>query len=54
MDKVTLSVPTTLIRQAKAKAALLGKSLSAVIREFLTAWVEESPMPSPNDHDGQD
>jgi hypothetical protein len=53
MGKVTLSVPIDLVRRAKAKAALLGTSLSAVVREFLAAWVKESPMPSfDEDSDG--
>lgn len=43
MNKVTLSVPTELTRRAKAKAALLGTSLSAVIRDYLKAWVKEEP-----------
>jgi len=45
MGKVTLSVPTNLIRRAKAKAALLGTSVSAVVREFLVVWTQETYSP---------
>lgn len=41
MNKITLSIPTTLVRRAKAKAALLGTSVSAVVREFLAEWVKD-------------
>jgi predicted HicB family RNase H-like nuclease len=39
-DKVTLSIPPDLKRKAKAKAALEGKSLSAVVTELLEEWVK--------------
>ena len=39
MNKTTLYIPDELIRRAKAKAALLGTSLSAVVREYLRQWV---------------
>lgn len=40
MNKVTLTVPEDMIRRAKAKAALEGLSLSAVVREFLERWID--------------
>lgn len=40
--KITVLVSEDLRRQAKAAAALQGRSLSDVIREMLEAWLEES------------
>jgi hypothetical protein len=40
--KITVLVSEDLRRQAKAAAALQGRSLSDVIREFLEEWLEES------------
>ena len=41
MNKVTLTVPDELIRKAKAKAALEGRSLSEVVRVYLKLWVQD-------------
>lgn len=40
--KITVLVSEDLRRQAKAAAALQGRSLSDVIREKLEEWLEES------------
>ena len=40
--KITVLVSEDLRRQAKAAAALQGRSLSDVIREMLEEWLEES------------
>ena len=40
--KITVLVSEDLRRQAKAAAALQGRSLSDVIREMLDDWLEES------------
>ena len=40
--KMTVLVSEDLRRQAKAAAALQGRSLSDVIREMLEEWLEES------------
>ena len=40
--KITVLVSEDLRRQAKAAAALQGRSLSDVIREMLEEWFEES------------
>jgi hypothetical protein len=39
--KITVLVSEDLRRQAKAAAALQGRSLSDVIREMLEEWLEE-------------
>jgi hypothetical protein len=39
--KITVLVSEDLRRQAKAAAALQGRSLSDVIREMLEAWLED-------------
>ena len=38
--KATLTIPVDLRRKARAQAILEGKSLSYVVRELLTLWVE--------------
>lgn len=40
--KITVLVSEDLRRQAKAAAALQGRSLSDVIREMLEEWLDES------------
>jgi hypothetical protein len=40
--KITVLVSEDLRRQAKAAAALQGRSLSDVIREMLEEWLEEN------------
>ena len=44
--RITIKVSDTLHRKVKVKAALLGKSVSDVLREYLETWVEE-PLPEP-------
>ncbi len=44
--RITVKVPETLHRRVKVKAAMLGKSISDVLREYLEAWIEE-PLPEP-------
>ena len=46
MDKqqiTTIRLPEDLHRRVKAKAALQGTTITAVVREFLERWVEEDP-----------
>lgn len=43
--KITVLVSEDLRRQAKAAAALQGRSLSDVIREMLEEWLEEDLDP---------
>lgn len=42
--KMTMRIPEELHRHAKAKAALMGKPLSSVVRELLEKWLEEKPL----------
>jgi len=42
--KMTMRIPRALHRRAKAKAALMGTTLSAVVRKLLEKWIEE-PLP---------
>lgn len=53
MNKVTLSIPEEIIRRAKAKAALEGRSLSAVVREYLRFWAQAVPSPTFDSDDAQ-
>ena len=39
----TIRLPEDLHRRVKAKAALQGTTITAVVREFLERWVEEDP-----------
>jgi predicted HicB family RNase H-like nuclease len=48
--RITVRIPESLHRKVKAKAALSGKSISDVLREYLEAWVEE-PLPEPEKED---
>ena len=41
MNKVTLTVPDEIIRKAKARAALEGRSLSDVVRVYLKLWTQD-------------
>ena len=45
MDKqtTTIRLPEDLHRRVKAKAALQGTTITAVIKEFLERWIEEDP-----------
>jgi predicted HicB family RNase H-like nuclease len=42
--RITVKVTESLHRKVKVKAAIVGKSISDILREFLEEWVEE---PSP-------
>ena len=46
--RITVKVPEALHRKVKAKAAMLGKSISDVLREYLEEWIEE-PLPEPEE-----
>jgi predicted HicB family RNase H-like nuclease len=48
--RITVRISESLHRKVKAKAALSGKSISDVLREYLEAWVEE-PVPEPEKED---
>jgi predicted HicB family RNase H-like nuclease len=48
--RITVKVTEGLHRQVKIKAAIVGKSISDILREFLEEWVEEPP-PEPNKED---
>lgn len=41
--KTTIHLPEELHRRVKAKAALLGTTITAVVREYLEHWVEDWP-----------
>jgi predicted DNA-binding protein len=41
--RITVRVPESLHRRVKAKAALMGKTVSDVLREYLETWIEEEP-----------
>ena len=41
--RITVRVPASLHRRVKAKAALQGKSVSDVLRDFLLEWVKDEP-----------
>ena len=41
--RITVRVPESLHRKIKVKAAMLDKTISDVLREYLEAWVEEPP-----------
>jgi len=44
--RITVRVPESLHRKVKAKAALMGKTVSDILREYLEALVkEELPQP---------
>ncbi len=40
--RITVKVPETLHRKIKAKAALMGKSISDILREYLEQWLRDS------------
>ena len=44
--RITVKVSETLHRKVKVKAAMIGKSISDILREYLEEWVEE-PLPEP-------
>jgi predicted DNA-binding protein len=39
--KTTIRLPEELHRRVKAKAALQGTTITAVVREYLERWVEQ-------------
>jgi len=41
--KTTIRLPEDLHRRVKAKAALLGTTITAVVQEYLERWVEDWP-----------
>ena len=41
--KTTIRLPEDLHRRVKAKAALQGTTITAVVKEYLERWVEEEP-----------
>ena len=41
--KTTIRLPENLHRRVKAKAALLGTTITAVVQEYLERWVEDWP-----------
>jgi predicted DNA-binding protein len=48
--KTTIRLPEELHRRVKAKAALQGTTITAVLKELLERWVEEDP-PAPQTKD---
>jgi len=49
--KTTIRLPESLHRRVKAKAALLGTTITAVVREYLERWVEEDLPEEPEKQD---
>ena len=41
--RTTIRLPEELHRRVKAKAALQGTTITAIVREYLEKWVEEDP-----------
>lgn len=41
--RITVRVPESLHRKVKARAALEGKSVSDVLRDYLKEWVKDDP-----------
>lgn len=41
--RITVRVPEGLHRKVKARAALMGKSVSDILREFLEEFIREEP-----------
>lgn len=48
--RITVKVSEELHRRVKIKAAMVGKSVSDVLREYLDSWVEE-PVSEPEKKD---
>jgi predicted DNA-binding protein len=42
--KTTIRLPEELHRRVKAKAALQGTTITAVLKELLERWVKEDPL----------
>jgi len=49
--KTTIRLPEELHRRVKAKAALQGTTITAVVKEYLERWVEEDPPEAPEKED---
>ena len=49
--KTTIRLPENLHRRVKAKEALLGTTITAVVREYLERWVEEDLPEEPEQPD---
>jgi predicted DNA binding CopG/RHH family protein len=49
--KTTIRLPENLHRRVKAKAALQGTTITAVVREYLERWVEEDLPEEPEKQD---
>ena len=47
----TVRLPEDLHRRVKAKAALQGTTITAVVREYLERWVEEELPQAPEKED---
>ena len=45
--KTTIRLPEDLHRRVKAKAALQGTTITAVVKKYLERWVEEDPPKEP-------
>jgi len=43
--RITVKVPERLHRKVKVKAALLGKSVSDILREYLEEWASDLETP---------
>jgi predicted DNA binding CopG/RHH family protein len=48
--RITVKVSEELHRRVKIKAAMVGKSVSDILREYLESWVEE-PLSEPDKED---
>jgi predicted HicB family RNase H-like nuclease len=44
--RITVRVPDSLHRKVKAKAALAGKSVSDILREYLEEWAGDVKLPA--------
>jgi len=49
--KTTIRLPEDLHRRVKAKAALEGTTITAVVREYLERWVEQDLPEEPEQKD---
>ena len=49
--KTTIRLPEHLHRRVKAKAAMQGTTITAVVREYLERWVEEDSPEEPEKED---
>ena len=49
--RTTIRLPEALHRRVKAKAALQGTTITAVVKEYLERWVEEGFQKEPEEED---